>query len=76
MEGGGETAWGFLEARLADRVTGYHAPLLLGGRGAPAALSGAGFANLTDAPRLAGLEVAALGDGYRVTGRLAWPGAA
>ena len=44
VEGGGETAWGFLEARLADRVTGYHAPLLLGGREAPSALSGAGFA--------------------------------
>jgi len=76
VEGGGETAWGFLEARLADRVTGYHAPLLLGGRGAPSALSGAGYATLAEAPRLAGLEVATLGDGYRVTGRLAWPGAA
>ncbi|HYN41578.1 MAG TPA: bifunctional diaminohydroxyphosphoribosylaminopyrimidine deaminase/5-amino-6-(5-phosphoribosylamino)uracil reductase RibD [Thermoanaerobaculia bacterium] len=76
IEGGGETAWSFLAARLADRVTGYHAPLLLGGRGAPSALSGAGYANLTDAPRLAGLELAALGDGYRVTGRIAWPGAA
>ena len=31
VEGGGETAWGFVEARLADRVTAYHAPLLLGG---------------------------------------------
>jgi diaminohydroxyphosphoribosylaminopyrimidine deaminase/5-amino-6-(5-phosphoribosylamino)uracil reductase len=76
VEGGGETAWGFLSARLADRVTGYHAPLLLGGREAPSALSGAGFATLTDAPRLAGLEVASLGDGYRFTGRLDWPAAA
>ncbi len=57
-------------------MTGYHAPLLLGGREAPSALSGAGFATLTDAPRLAGLEVASLGDGYRVTGRLDWPAAA
>lgn len=76
VEGGGETAWGFLEARLADRVTGFHAPLLLGGRSAPAALAGAGFANLVDAPRLEDLEVSTLGDGYRVTGRIAWPGAA
>lgn len=76
VEGGGETAWGFLERRLADRVTGYHSSLLLGGRGAPAALSGSGFARLADAPRLSGLEVAALGDGYRFTGRLSWPGAA
>ncbi len=76
VEGGGETAWGFLAARLADRVTGFHAPLLIGGRGAPSALSGAGYATLPEAPRLAGLEVATLGDGYRFTGRLAWPGAA
>ena len=76
VEGGGETAWGFVESRLADRLTGYHAPLLLGGFGAPAALSGAGFPRLSDAARLTGLEVAPLGDGYRVTGRLAWPGAA
>ena len=76
VEGGGETAWGFLAARLADRVTGYHAPLLLGGTRAPTALAGAGSARLADAPRLAGLEVAPLGDGYRVTGRVSWPGPA
>jgi diaminohydroxyphosphoribosylaminopyrimidine deaminase/5-amino-6-(5-phosphoribosylamino)uracil reductase len=73
VEGGGETAWTFLEARLADRVTGYHAPLLLGGRDAPAALSGRGFARLSGAPRLAALEVVPLGDGYQVTGRVSWP---
>lgn len=76
VEGGGETAWGFVEARLADRVTAYHAPLLLGGRGAPTALSGSGYATLAEAPRLAGLELASLGDGFRVTGRISWPGAA
>ena len=76
VEGGGETAWGFLEARLADRVTGFHAPLLLGGRDAPSALSGAGCADLADAPRLEGLELASLGDGYRFSGRPCWPGAA
>jgi len=76
VEGGGETAWGFLEARLADRLTAYHAPLLLGGCGAPAALSGTGFPRLADAPRLTGLELAPLGDGFRLTGRVAWPAAA
>jgi diaminohydroxyphosphoribosylaminopyrimidine deaminase/5-amino-6-(5-phosphoribosylamino)uracil reductase len=76
VEGGGETSWGFIEARLADRLTGYHAPLLLGGRDAPGALSGAGYAKLSEAARLTGLELVPLGDGFRVTGRLAWPGAA
>lgn len=73
VEGGGETAWGFLEARLADRLTGYHAPLLLGGRGAPGALSGSGFPILSAAPRLTALEVGPLGDGFRVTGRVTFP---
>lgn len=76
VEGGGETAWGFVEAHLADRVTAYHAPLLLGGRGAPTALSGSGYATLAEAPRLADLELASVGDGFSVTGRLSWPGAA
>jgi diaminohydroxyphosphoribosylaminopyrimidine deaminase/5-amino-6-(5-phosphoribosylamino)uracil reductase len=76
VEGGGETAWSFVEAHLADRVTGYHSPILLGGRHAPSAVSGTGFARLAEVPRLLGLEVAPLGDGFRVTGRLAWPGAA
>lgn len=73
VEGGGETAWSFLATRLVDRVTGYHAPLLLGGAGAPAAVGGAGFPALAGAPRLSRLEVAPLGDGYRVSGRVRWP---
>ena len=76
VEGGGETAWGFLEGRLADRVTAYHSPLLLGGRGAPGALSGSGAAKLADAPRLSAIEVVPFGDGLRVTGRVVWPAAA
>lgn len=75
VEGGGETAWTFLEAGLVDRVTGYHAPILLGGRAAPSAIAGEGCPSLAAAPRLRGLEVAPLGDGYRVTGRVAGPGA-
>ena len=73
VEGGGETSWSFLSARLADRVTGYYAPLLLGGRGAPSALAGSGFDDLVLAPRLHAPEVAPLGDGFRVTGRVVWP---
>jgi len=39
------------------------------------ALAGAGFDDLALAPRLHAPEVAPLGDGFRLTGRLAWPGA-
>lgn len=73
VEGGGETAWGFLEAGLVDRVTGYFAPILLGGREAPSAVSGAGAPSLARAPRLEGLEVVPLGDGFRASGRVTRP---
>ncbi|HQN10011.1 MAG TPA: bifunctional diaminohydroxyphosphoribosylaminopyrimidine deaminase/5-amino-6-(5-phosphoribosylamino)uracil reductase RibD [Thermoanaerobaculia bacterium] len=75
LEGGGETAFSFLESGLVDRVTGYYAPLLLGGREAPSALGGAGFPTLEGACRLSHLEVAPLGDGFRVSGRVARPAA-
>ncbi len=75
LEGGGETAFAFLEAGLVDRVTGYYAPLLLGGREAPSAVAGAGFPSLGIAPRLSRLEVEPLGDGFRVTGRVGRPAA-
>lgn len=71
VEGGGETAWGFLASGLADRVTGYYAPILLGGRDAPSVLSGAGFPTLSGAARLTGLEAVPLGSGLCVTGRIA-----
>lgn len=70
VEGGGETAWGFLAAGLADRLTVYGGGLLLGGRGAPTPLGGDGVAEIADAPRLEGLEVSPLGDGFKATGRI------
>ena len=75
LEGGGETAFAFLEAGHVDRVTGYYAPLLLGGREAPSAVAGTGFPSLSSAPRLSHLEVEPLGDGFRVTGRVGRPAA-
>jgi len=71
VEGGGATAFSFLAAGLADRVTAYVAPLLLGGERAPSPLSGRGFSHLAGAPRLEALEVETLGTDLRVTGRVA-----
>lgn len=70
VEGGGETAWGFVAAGLVDRVTAFVAPTLLGGAAAPAALSGEGFLDLSALPRLSEVEVSRAGEDLVVTGRL------
>lgn len=70
VEGGGKTAWSFLAADLADRVTAYVAPLLLGGEAAPGALSGEGFPDPAGALRTGPLEVERLGEDLRISASL------
>ena len=73
VEGGGETAWTFLAAGLADRVTAYLAPSLIGGSTAPTPLGGEGFPDIARLPRLVGLDVVRLGEDLRVSGRVGLP---
>lgn len=61
VEGGGEVHAAFLDAGLVDRVAIFVAPLLVGGRSAPAAVGGAGR-ELKSAVRLGPLAVTPLGD--------------
>ncbi len=70
VEGGGETAWTFLAAGFADRVTAYMAPSLIGGRTAPSPLSGEGFPSVSRLPALDHLEVDRVGRDLRITGRV------
>ncbi len=70
VEGGGETAWTFVAARFADRVTAYVAPSLIGGRTAPSPLSGEGYASVSGLPALDSLEVGRIGRDLRITGRV------
>ncbi len=72
VEGGGETAWTFVQASLADRVTAYVAPSLIGGREAPTPLAGDGFPDVSRPPRLEGVEVDRLGPDLKITGRVAY----
>jgi len=74
VEGGGKTAWSFLAAGFADRVTAYVAPLLLGGETAPGPLSGDGFPGPAGALRTEPLEIERIGEDLRITARLV-PGA-
>jgi diaminohydroxyphosphoribosylaminopyrimidine deaminase / 5-amino-6-(5-phosphoribosylamino)uracil reductase len=57
VEGGAEVLASFAAAGLYDRVAVDCAPLLIGGRGAPGPLAGAGAATLAAAPRLDRLEI-------------------
>lgn len=52
VEGGGEVHASFLENRLADRIAFYYAPMVLGGRDAPRAVGGTGFASRACLPML------------------------
>jgi diaminohydroxyphosphoribosylaminopyrimidine deaminase/5-amino-6-(5-phosphoribosylamino)uracil reductase len=71
VEGGGKTAWSFLSAGLADRVTAYVAPLLLGGDGSPGPLGGDGFPDPAGALRTGPLEVERFGEDLRISASLA-----
>lgn len=71
VEGGGETAWGFLASGLADRVTVFLAPSVLGGQRAATPVGGEGIARPDAALRLEAVTVDRVGADVRLSGRLA-----
>ncbi len=73
VEGGGKTAWSFVSGGLADRVTAYVAPLLLGGEEAPGPLAGQGFPDPAGARRTGPLEMARVGSDVRLSARILRP---
>ncbi|HEV3232638.1 MAG TPA: dihydrofolate reductase family protein, partial [Candidatus Dormibacteraeota bacterium] len=62
VEGGGDLAWSFVAAGLVDHVHALVAPILIGGREAPSAVSGEGFARLENALGLRFVATRNLGD--------------
>jgi diaminohydroxyphosphoribosylaminopyrimidine deaminase/5-amino-6-(5-phosphoribosylamino)uracil reductase len=68
VEGGGEVLASFVAAGLYDQVRVVCAPLLIGGKGAPAPLGGLGFATLDEAPRLDELKAHKRGSDLILTG--------
>ncbi|MEW5827044.1 MAG: bifunctional diaminohydroxyphosphoribosylaminopyrimidine deaminase/5-amino-6-(5-phosphoribosylamino)uracil reductase RibD [Candidatus Bipolaricaulota bacterium] len=75
VEGGGETAAGFLAAGLVHRVTFFIAPLLIGGREAVPAVGGRGPEDLAGALRLSHVSATWAGPDLVYTGLVARPGA-
>ncbi|MBX3732743.1 MAG: bifunctional diaminohydroxyphosphoribosylaminopyrimidine deaminase/5-amino-6-(5-phosphoribosylamino)uracil reductase RibD [Verrucomicrobiae bacterium] len=62
VEGGGEVHAAFLEAGLAHRISWVMAPLVIGGREAPRAVAGDGFATRDRMPGLDAIQWRRLGD--------------
>lgn len=70
VEGGADLADALVRAGAVDVVRWFVAPILIGGREAPAGLGGAGVSRLADAARLADVTVERVGEDVLVSGRL------
>jgi diaminohydroxyphosphoribosylaminopyrimidine deaminase/5-amino-6-(5-phosphoribosylamino)uracil reductase len=68
VEGGARVAGAFLDAGLVNKVSFFVAPLIIGGRDAPAAIGGTGAEKIADAANLQDVEVREHGRDIEVTG--------
>jgi diaminohydroxyphosphoribosylaminopyrimidine deaminase / 5-amino-6-(5-phosphoribosylamino)uracil reductase len=68
IEGGANVAGAFLDAGLVDKVSFFIAPMIIGGRDAPAAVGGTGAHSIADAARLRDIEFTQHGPDLEVTG--------
>ena len=68
VEGGPETTGSFLEQKLADKVTFFVAPIVIGGENALSAVGGNGAEKLGDALALERVAVKHLGSDLEITG--------
>ncbi|MCS6919510.1 MAG: bifunctional diaminohydroxyphosphoribosylaminopyrimidine deaminase/5-amino-6-(5-phosphoribosylamino)uracil reductase RibD [Fimbriimonadales bacterium] len=68
VEGGGQAAASFLEAKLVNRIAYFYAPKLIGGADARTALEGLGVAQVADAPRVKNVSIRKLGEDWVVEG--------
>jgi diaminohydroxyphosphoribosylaminopyrimidine deaminase/5-amino-6-(5-phosphoribosylamino)uracil reductase len=68
IEGGGETAWSFLESRLVDRVKWIVAPKIVGGREAETSVEGDGIGELSKAFQVRNLKATPIGTDFLFEG--------
>jgi diaminohydroxyphosphoribosylaminopyrimidine deaminase/5-amino-6-(5-phosphoribosylamino)uracil reductase len=68
VEGGARIAGAFLDARLLDKASFFIAPLIIGGRDAPAAVCGEGALKIADAIKMRDVEVIRRGRDVEITG--------
>ena len=75
VEGGGELLGSFFDRGLVDKVHAVIAPLVIGGKDAPAAVAGRGVERMAEALRLRDIVVDRLGEDTLITGYLTADGA-
>ncbi len=68
LEGGGETAWHFLNADVVDEVVYFVAPVLVGGKSSPTSVGGEGFPTMDASRRVKILTTVRVGDDILVHG--------
>jgi diaminohydroxyphosphoribosylaminopyrimidine deaminase/5-amino-6-(5-phosphoribosylamino)uracil reductase len=73
IEGGGQLAWGALEAQVVDRCLFFYAPMIIGGVSAPTGIKGTGIETLDEAPRLMGVKSSRVGPDLLLDGLVAYP---
>ncbi len=73
LEGGGQLAWGALEAGVVDRCLFFYAPIIIGGESAPTGIKGIGIKTLDEAPRLIDVRSLRVGPDLLINGRVAYP---
>ena len=73
IEGGGEVLAGALSERLVDRIVFFVASCLLGGRGSPGSVGGAGAARLSQAVRLKHLAYSRVGPDLCIEADVVYP---
>ena len=72
VEGGTEVAGAFCDAKLVDKLTFIAAPVVIGGKNAPAAIGGNGADSLENALRLREIEFIKHGEDLEITGYPQW----
>jgi len=70
VEGGHTVLGSFVDAGLVDEVWAFVAPMLIGGKSAPAAIGGVGIDRLDDALRLHHLATEVLGEDLLIRGQV------
>jgi diaminohydroxyphosphoribosylaminopyrimidine deaminase / 5-amino-6-(5-phosphoribosylamino)uracil reductase len=70
IEGGGETAYHALSAKVVDEVNFFIAPKLIGGRDAKTPVEGTGIARINDCIVIKEMNVKKIGRDFLLTGRL------
>jgi diaminohydroxyphosphoribosylaminopyrimidine deaminase/5-amino-6-(5-phosphoribosylamino)uracil reductase len=73
VEGGGQVAASFLEAKLANRIAYFYSPKLIGGVDARTALEGLGVAEVARAPQVVNITHRKFGEDWLIEGDIVYP---